>query len=61
MIKLTTQCLRLTHKNKFSYIPPSCYKVESKANPVINVVLGNDQADFCNIQFRVKFIINSAF
>lgn len=55
MLKFASQCIRLTQKNKYTFIPPSCYNIESKPNPVINVVLGNDQADFCNIQFRVKF------
>lgn len=55
MLKIATQCMRLTQKNKFTFVPPSCYNIESKPNPVINVVLGTDQADFCTIQFRVFF------
>lgn len=54
MIKFANRCVRLTHNNKFTFIPASCYKIESKPNPVINVTLGTDQADFCNIQFRVN-------
>lgn len=57
MLKIATQCMRLTQKNKFTFVPPSCYNIESKPNPVINVVLGTDQADFCTIQFRVFFDI----
>ena len=57
MLKIATQCMRLTHKNKFTFVPPSCYNIESKPNPVINVVLGTDQTDFCTIQFRVFFRI----
>lgn len=54
MIKIVSQSLRLTHQTKYNFIPPSCYKIESKPNPVINVVLGTDQADVCTLQFRVK-------
>ncbi len=60
MIKIANYCLRLTHINKFTFIPPSCYDIESKPNPVINVTLGNDQSDFCNVQFRVRYTFNSA-
>ena len=54
MIKIATRSLRITHQNKYSFIPPSCYRIETKPNPVINVILGTDQADYCNIQFRVS-------
>jgi hypothetical protein len=54
MIKIGSKSLRLTHQNKFTFIPASCYKIETKPNPVINVTLGTDQSDICNIQFRVK-------
>ena len=56
MIKIVSHCLRFTHKNKYTFVPPSCYDIQSKPNPVINVTLGTDQADFCNIQFRVNLI-----
>jgi hypothetical protein len=59
MIKIATHSVRLLHQNKFNFIPPSCYNVESKPNPVINVTLGTDQADFCNIQFRVFSSLSS--
>lgn len=54
MIKIVSRSLRLTHQNNYSFIPPSCYRIESKPNPVINVTLGTDQNDVCNIQFRVN-------
>jgi hypothetical protein len=56
MIKITNQLIRLTHNNKYTFIPPSQYDIKSKTNPVINVTLGTDKADFCIIQFRVKYI-----
>jgi hypothetical protein len=59
MIKIATQSFRLLHINKFNFIPPSCSNIESKPNPVINVTLGTDQADFCNIQFRVLSFLSS--
>ena len=27
MLKLAAQTLRLTHKNKFNFVPPSCYNI----------------------------------
>ena len=57
MINIATKFIRLTHNNKFTFIPPSCYEIQSKVNPVINVTLGTDKADFCNIQFRVIYFI----
>lgn len=58
MIKIATKYMRLTHANKFTFIPPSCYNISSKPNPVINVTLGNDQFDLCVVQFRVIIKIN---
>lgn len=43
MINIAKKCLRLTHTNKYSFVPGSCYKVESKINPVISVTFGTDK------------------
>lgn len=61
MLKTTSRILSLTHCPKFTYIPPSCYDIKSKVNPIINVTLGNDNSDFCNIQFRVIYSLWQLF
>lgn len=53
MISIASRFVRLTQKNIYSFIPPSCYDVQSKTNPIINVTLGTDRSDVCNIQFRL--------
>lgn len=53
MINIANKFIRLTQKNVYTFIPPSCYDVQSKINPVINVTLGTDKSDLCNIQFRL--------
>ncbi len=43
MLNIAKKCLRLTHANKYSFVPVSCYKMESKVNPIVTVTFGTDQ------------------
>jgi hypothetical protein len=53
MINIAKRFSRLTHSNIYTFIPPSSYDIQTKINPIINVTLGTDRSDLCNIQFRL--------
>lgn len=40
MMNNYSKLVRLTQKNRYSFIPPSCYDIQHKINPIINVTLG---------------------
>lgn len=61
MIKFTKFAPSLIQSLRYSFIPPSCYDIEAKPNPIVCVTLGNDDGAFCDLHFRVFFYINTAF
>lgn len=46
---------------RYNFIPPSCYDISAKPNPVICVTLGNEEGAFCDLHFRVLFIAMQLF
>ena len=41
---------------RYTFIPPSCYDIDAKPNPVVSVTLGTEEASYCDLHFRVAFI-----
>ena len=58
MLKFTRFTSSLTRSVKYTFIPPSCYDLQVKPNPVVCVTLGNDNGAFCDLHFRVTYLIN---
>ena len=53
MLKFTQFSHSLTRTIKFNFIPPSCYDILAKPNPVICVTFGNNDGVFCDLHLRV--------
>ncbi len=53
MLKFTRFSSSLTRTVRYTFIPPSCYDLQVKPNPVVCVTLGNDQGAVCDLHFRV--------
>lgn len=53
MIAATRNAVPLVRSIKYSFIPPSCYEIDAKPNPVVSVTIGNDEAAYCDLHFRV--------
>lgn len=53
MLKFTRFSPSLTKTIKYNFLPPSCYDIQLKPNPVICVTLGNNDGPFCDLHFRV--------
>lgn len=53
MIKFLTKRTPITFNCRYTFLPPSCYNIEAKPNPVISVTLGNSKAAVCDLHFRV--------
>ena len=56
MIGATRSAVLLLRTLKYTFIPPSCYEVEAKPNPVVAVTIGNDEAAYCDLHFRVAIL-----
>ena len=54
MIKFLTKKTPITFNCKYTYLPPSCYDISTKPNPVVSVTLGNSKVTVCDLQFRVN-------
>ena len=54
MIKFLTKANPMIFNSKFTFIPPSCYDLETKPNPVISVTMANGKATSVDLQFRVS-------
>lgn len=53
MQKIFTTSSSLLRKVRYNYIPVSCYELKNKVNPVVGVKIGNNEAEFCELEFRV--------
>lgn len=42
MITAARPAASLLHLLKYTFIPPSCYDINAKANPVVSITIGND-------------------
>ena len=54
MLAATRNAVPLVRTIKYSFIPPSCYEIDAKPNPVVSVTIGNDEAVYCDLHFRVE-------
>lgn len=53
MLAATRGSVPLLRTLKYTFIPPSCYEIDAKPNPVVSVTIGNDEAAYCDLHFRV--------
>jgi hypothetical protein len=60
MIKFARSTPSLIRNLKYTFIPPSCYDIQTKPNPVVCVTLGNDSGAFCDLHFRVSKLLCSS-
>lgn len=61
MLKFIRYSTPILHSQKYTFIPPSCYDINTKPNPVVSITLGNDEGSYCNLDFRVYYHLFSAF
>lgn len=59
MIKFSKLVPSLVHASRYTFIPPSCYDIQAKPNPIVCVTLGNNDGAFCDLHFRVSEILYS--
>lgn len=53
MIKFTRFVNPLIRVPKYTFIPPSCYDIEAKPNPVVSVTIGTNEGAYCDLHFTV--------
>lgn len=51
----------IIQKLRYNYIPPSCYNISDKVNPVLRLTLGNANANLFTMNIRVNISLITAF
>lgn len=60
MHKFIRYSTTILHSQKYTFIPPSCYDISTKPNPIVSISLGSDEGSYCHLNLRVNQFIFSA-